>query len=166
MSTRENHVLCSIFLCLSHKHNVPALAVSSGHTSAVLCLVTWGIVAGVVELWDTLIVTQDLYCALQFYENIIQWSPILIRECVLWCEFCSEGNNALPFWKEVLHVSVSIIIQKFLKGTKKPLIYHVPKCWNNVFLNVFSFTFQTFSSFKLGSLSREDWILQWSSLSS
>lgn len=155
MSARENHVLCSVFLHLSHIPNVCALAVPSTHTNAVLCSVTWGILAVVMELWDSLIVTQDLYCGLQYYENVIQWSPILIKKCVLGCEFCSEGNNTLLFWKGVLLVSVRIIIQKWKRKKEQkgsPLVHHVPRYWSNVVLNAFSVIFQTFSNFKLESL--------------
>jgi len=53
MSTRDNHVLCSIFFHLSHTCSVPALSVHSAHTDTVLCWVTWGILAVEVELWDT-----------------------------------------------------------------------------------------------------------------
>lgn len=55
---------------------------------------------------------------------VIQLSPILIKY-ILWCEFCSEGNSTFPFWKEVLHISVNIIIQKFYKGIKKNLWFTI-----------------------------------------
>lgn len=116
-----------------------------------LCLVTWGILAAVAELWDTFNCDPGfILCSAVLWKHY--WVESYTIKCVLWCEFCSEGNNTFPFWKEVLHVSVSIIIQKYYKETKKALIHHVLKCWSNVFLNVFSVTFQTF---KLGSLRKQ-----------
>lgn len=108
-----------------------------------------------MELWDTLIVTQDLYGGQQYCENVTQWSPTLIKKRVLGCEFCSEVNNTLPFWKEVLLVSVHVIVLFFFFHfwiKRQPSVHHVPRRWSNVFLNAFSVIFQTFSNFKLESL--------------
>lgn len=79
-----------------------------------------------MELWDTLIVTQDLYGGQQYCENVTQWSPTLIKKRVLGCEFCSEVNNTLPFWKEVLLVSVHVIVLFFFPFLNKKATFSSP----------------------------------------
>lgn len=102
-----------------------------------------------MKLW--LIVTQDLYCGLQCCENVIHGSTALVEKCVLECEFCSELNNTLPFWKPVLHVSVRIIIHKWKESEKAALQFTMSQGAEIMyFLNAFiQCIFQTFTIFKL-----------------
>lgn len=118
-----------------------ALIVSSGQT--VLYLVTWGILAGGGAMWHI----NWIYTMLcSTVKTLFSW--VLYSSDVYYDVYSAlKATNTFPFWKEILRVSVSIIIQKFYKGTKKLLIHHVPKCWNNVFLNVFSVNVSGFFQF-------------------
>lgn len=167
ISTRENHVLCSIFLHLSHKQcfcpscpfstyqhcivlghmrNFSCCDGAMGHFNCDPGFIRWSAV-----LWKCYSVESYAHketCAGMW---ILLWSEqyiaFLKRGFACLCS-CNCSFFFFHFWIK-----------------RQPSVHHVPRRWSNVFLNAFSVIFQTFPILSWSPFqSIEDWMARWPSL--